>query len=120
MVIRIASVVVSLAGVFALITGVIFWTGHALNLISMHMLLGFVTVAGLWVAAVGQAFARGGSRVLALVALVIGAATLYVGLYQTTLKIGDFRWLIQVLHLVLGILTIGLSHMAAARYRRGL
>jgi hypothetical protein len=118
MIIRIASVVVSLAGGLALITGLLFWAGTALNLISMHMLLGFLTVAALWVAAVGQALARGGSWFFAVGALALGAATIYVGLHQTTLGFGDSRWVIQALHLVLGILTIGAGHMASARYRK--
>jgi hypothetical protein len=35
------------------------------------------------------------------------------------LMVGDFHWLVEVLHLFLGILTIGLGHIGAARYRKG-
>jgi hypothetical protein len=118
MVIRISSVVLSVAGVLALISGVLFWTGAALNLVSMHMLLGFLSVAALWIVAVGQALTKGGSWITCAAAIVIGALTTYVGIYQKSLMVGPMHWIIQVLHLALGILTIGLGHMAASRYRK--
>ena len=65
MVIRIASAVLTLAGLLALISGVLFWTGTALNLMALHMLLGFLAVGALWVIGVAQAFAERGSWVIA-------------------------------------------------------
>jgi hypothetical protein len=32
--------------------------------------------------------------------------------------VGALHWVIEVVHLTLGILTIGLGHMGAARYRK--
>ena len=120
MVIRIASVVLSLAGILALISGLLFWTGTALNLVSMHMLLGFLSVAALWIVGIGQAFAKGGSWVIAACTLLVGALTIWVGLYQASLLVGPLHWIIDVIHLMLGILTIGLGHMGAAHYRKNL
>jgi hypothetical protein len=119
MVIRIASGVLTLAGLLALILGLLFWTGAALNVISMHMLLGFLAVAALWVVGLAQAFSQFGSWMLAAVALIIGAAMIMIGLNQSLLAAGEFHWVIQGIHLTLGILTIGIGHMAAARYRKG-
>ena len=118
MLIRTTSIVLSLAGLLSLILGLLFWTGMALNLISMHMLLGFLAVAALWVIGVGQAFAKGGSWILAVAAFIVGAMTIVFGLYHASLMVGDFHWVVQVTHLVLGILTIGLGHMGAARFRK--
>lgn len=115
---RIASVVLTLAGVLALISGLFFWTGTVLNLVSMHMLLGFLAVAALWVVAIGQAFSKAGSWIIAACALLVGALTIVIGLYQVSLMVGPSHWVIEVIHLALGILTIGLGHMAAARYRK--
>lgn len=119
MVIRIASVVLSLAGVLALISGLLFWIGTALNFLPMHMLLGFLAVAALWVVAIGQSFSKSGSWIIAASALLVGALTIWIGLYQASLLIGPLHWIIEVSHLLLGILTIGLGHMGAARYRKG-
>jgi hypothetical protein len=118
MVIRIASMVLSLAGILALILGLFFWFGAALNLVSMHMLLGLLAVGALWVIAIAQALSKGGSWVIAAVALIVGALTAGLGLIQSSLMVGDWHWVIQVTHLVLGILTIGLGHMGAARHRK--
>ncbi|MGH7784941.1 MAG: hypothetical protein ACREO5_14005, partial [Candidatus Binatia bacterium] len=71
MVMRITSVVLSLAGLLALISGVLFWTGSALNLITMHMMLGLLAVGALWVIGIGQAFSNGGSRLIAACALLV-------------------------------------------------
>jgi hypothetical protein len=119
MVIRITSVVLSLAGLLSFILGLLFWTGAALNLISMHMLLGLLAVAALWVIGIVQAFSNAGSWIIAACALVVGAVTIVVGLYQSSMMVGEFHWIIQLVHLVLGLLTIGLGHMGAARYRKG-
>jgi hypothetical protein len=119
MVIRIASVVLSFAGLLALILGLLIWTNGALNLIQMHMLLGLLAVATLWVIAFGQVFSKGGSWLIAACALVIGAAMIIIGLTQSALILGAFHWVVQTLHLVLGLLVIGIGHMGAARYRKG-
>lgn len=102
-----------------MIIGLLFWTGTAAKLISMHMLLGLLTVGALWVIGIGQAFANGGSRIIALSAVVLGAVMIAIGLYQSTLMFGEFHWGIQLLHLALGLLTIGMGHMGAARHRKG-
>ena len=118
MLIRYASAVLTLSGALALILGLLFWTGVALNLISMHMLLGFLTVGALWLIGIGQLFCQNRSWVIAVVAFLVGALTVVLGLYQSSIIIGVPRWVIQVTHLLLGILTIGLGHMGAARSRK--
>ena len=34
------------------------------------------------------------------------------------LMVGPLHWIVEITHLTLGILTIGLGHMGAARYRK--
>ena len=119
MVIRITSIVLSLAGLLALILGLLFWAGIALHLISMHMLLGLLAVAALWVIGIAQLFTRGGSWIIAACALVLGALTIIIGFYQASMMVGPYHWVIQLMHLLLGVSMIGLGHMAAERYRKG-
>ena len=120
MVIRIASVVLSFAGLLALFLGLLVWTNSALNLIQMHMLLGLLAVGALWVIGIGQALSNGGSWGVAASALVVGAAMIVLGWTQSSLMVGELHWIIQVLHLVLGLLVIGMGHMGAARYRKSI
>ena len=110
--------VLSLAGLLALILGLLFWTGSALNLISLHMLLGFLAVGALWIIGVAQALTYSGSWMIAIVSIVVGALMVVLGLSQSSLIVGDFHWVIRIIHLFLGLLTIGMGHMAAARSRK--
>jgi uncharacterized membrane protein len=119
MVIRIASIVLSAAGGLALILGLLYWIDGALNLITMHMMLGLLAVGALWVVGIAQAFAKGGSWLIAACAVVVGAITLIIGMVQSSLMVGDFHWVMRLIHLVLGILTIGVGHMGASRYQKG-
>jgi hypothetical protein len=118
MVIRIALIVLNLAGFLALIIGLLFWTGTAQNLVSLHMLLGFLTIGALWIIGIGQALDKGGSWIIAALALALGAAAGYFGMIQSSLFAGESHWVIEVSHLLLGLLTIGLGHMGAARHRK--
>jgi hypothetical protein len=118
MVIRIASIVLSFAGLLALILGLLIWTGTALNLVQMHMLLGLLAVGALWVIGIGQAFSMGGSWIIAAGALVVGGILIFIGMTQASLVVGAFHWIIQLLHLALGLLVIGIGHIGAARYRK--
>ena len=118
MVIRIASAVLTMAALLALISGILFWTGTAVNLIALHMLVGFLAVGALWVIGLTQAFAQHGSWIIAACALIVGAVMIVLGMMQSSLMAGEHHWIIQAIHLALGLLTIGIGHMAAARYRK--
>ena len=118
MVIRYACAVVTIAGILAFVSGLVFWVGGAPSLVTMHMLLGFLTVIGLWTVGIAQALSTGGSWILAAVACIVGALTIYIGMNQAAMLPGEHHWLVQLSHLLLGILCIGVSHMAAARHRR--
>jgi hypothetical protein len=91
------------------------WIDGAVNLISLHMLLGLLAVGALWVIGIGQFFSRSGSGIIAACALIVGAVMIAVGLYQSSLMAGEFHRAIQVIHAPLGLFTIGASHMGAAR-----
>ena len=120
MVIRIASVILSFAGLLALILGLLIWTNTGLNLVQMHMALGLLAVCALWIIGIAQAFYGNGSWLLAACALGVGAAMILIGWTQSALMPGAFHWVIQLLHLVLGLLVIGIGHIGVARYRKGI
>ena len=102
-----------------MILGLLLWSHRAANMVSLHMLLGLLVVATLWVIGIGQAFANSGSWLMAACALIVGALVLVLGMIQSSLMVGELHWIIQVTHLVLGLAAIGIGHMAAARCRKG-
>ena len=117
MVFRITSIVLRLGGALAVILGILFWSGNALSLRPIHMLLGLLVVLSLWIVGIGQAFSSGGSWPLAGGALLLGLLVIVVGMTQSSLLVGPFHWVIQVVHLLLGILAVGIGQLAAARWR---
>ncbi|TMD64432.1 MAG: hypothetical protein E6I91_11045 [Chloroflexi bacterium] len=117
-VITIAVWVLRIAVLAAIILGILFWTGNAENLIPVHMLIGIVAVLSLWVIGLAQGFIRGGSFGLALATFIVGLALAIVGLYQQQWLLGSSHWIIQVIHLLLGLSAIGLGEMINGRTRR--
>lgn len=117
MVVRITSMVLRIAALLALILGLLFWFGIAKNLAGIHMLLGIIVVLSLWVLGGVIATKKGGIG-LAIGAFVLGLIVLYVGMTQRTMLIGDLHWLVQVIHLILGLSAIGLGEAIAGRYKR--
>ena len=92
--------------------GLAFWTGNALGLVDLHQLLGILLVLALWTQAVLAARAGVEPRLVA-VAAVWGLLVPIVGLTQTSLLTGSLHWLVQVIHLLLGIGLIGLAERLA-------
>ena len=117
-VITIAAWVLRIAVLAAIILGILFWTGNAVNLIPVHMLIGIIAVLSLWVIGLAQGFIKGGSFGLALATFVVGLALAIVGLYQQQWLLGSSHWIIQVIHLLLGLSAIGLGEMINGRTRR--
>ena len=117
-VITIAVWVLRITVLAAIILGILFWTGNVENLIPVHMLIGIIAVLSLWVIGLAQGFIKGGSFGLALATFIVGLALAIVGLYQQQWLLGSSHWIIQVIHLLLGLSAIGLGEMINGRTRR--
>ena len=115
--VRVLNIVLSAAGAVALILGLAMWGGLLYGLLGVHMAMGTIVVLGLWALAV-MALARNVARGMAVAALVWGVATLALGPMQTHLMVGGLHWLVQVVHLLLGLGALGLGAMLAGRMRR--
>lgn len=90
------------------VLGVLFWTGHSLDLIPVHMALGEVLVAALWVMAIIGLVARVPVG-QALVAIVWGFVVIGLGMSQMALMPGTSHWIVQIVHLLVGIAAIGMN-----------
>jgi hypothetical protein len=114
-----AQMLVRATFVVQLVLGGLFWTGRALDLVPLHQTIGFLLVFGLWTLAVLAA--RAGVRPpLVALAAVWGLVVAVFGLTQTRLLVGSAHWLIEVLHLLVGIAAVGMAEGLAARVKERL
>lgn len=107
---------VRIVGAILIVLGVLFWTGNADALIPVHMLLGIALVLMLWTLAVLAALG-GVHWGLVVLALVWGLIVPALGLTQTRLLPGSAHWVIQVIHLLVGLGAIGQADNLARRIR---
>src|ERR1017187_9436772 len=123
-VIKISQWVLRISAIIVLVLGILFWT-NTINpdksggIVLVHMLLGILVVLALWTMGIAQGL-RGGSFGLALATLVWGLLTLAIGLFQQRILVDPSspHWIIQVIHLILGLGAIGLGEMVAGRAKR--
>ena len=117
MAVRISLMVLRVAVLFNLVTGIIFWTGNADPLQIVHIVVGIIAVLALWTLGIMQGL-RGGNYGLVAAAIVVGLLLVFIGLFQKGWLTGSNHWIIQVIHLLLGIAAIGLGEMIGGRSRR--
>ena len=105
---------VRISGLIVLALGLALWTGSFPDLRGIHMLAGLVLVISLWAVAL-LAVRAGAPAPLVAVALLWGVLTVVFGLYQAQILPGDMHWVVEVGHLVVGIVAIGLGEALTAR-----
>jgi hypothetical protein len=114
----VAQWVVRITGVLALILGLLLWTGDVpLSLIPVHILLGVVLVLALWLLAATGA-QQGVPLGMCIGVAVLGLITLAFGLTQRGMLPDGTHWIIQGIHLILGMVTVGSGEMIGGRLRR--
>lgn len=94
--------VVRLAGLTQIVLGLAFWSGHAKSLIPVHMLIGMVVVTGLWFLAVFASRA-GLHPALVVLAFTWGLVLPVFGIAHIGLFPGRWHWVVQLIHLLLGL-----------------
>ncbi len=124
-VMKIAQMILRAAFVLVLILGIGFWITPALPaespaLKGVHMLLGIIVVLSLWTIGLAQGFVKGGGNFgLAIGTFLVGLLVAIVGLWQETWKgAGANVELINIIHLLLGLIAIGFGEMVVARTKR--
>jgi hypothetical protein len=100
--------------VIQIVLGLAFWTGNLVGLVDLHQLLGILLVLGVWTQAALAARAGVPAGMVAGAAL-LGVLVVLVGLTQRELLVGSAHWVIQVVHLLLGVGLVGLADSLAVR-----
>jgi hypothetical protein len=115
-----ARMTVRVVGLALLVLGVVIWTGSAGGLVPVHMLLGIVLVPALWTVAV-VARQAGVRPALPAIANAWGVLMAVLGMTQAQVMPGDnLHVAVQVAHLVVGLVAIGLAEaLGTAATRTG-
>src|SRR5919107_2468357 len=109
--------IVRVAGLIQIVLGLMFWTGRGLSLIPVHMMVGAVIVLAMWLIAV-LAWRAGVSRGLALLAVAWGLMLPIFGITHPAILPGRWHWIIEVLHLAVGLGALGFANRLAERTLR--
>lgn len=115
--VTIARGLVRLTAIVQIVLGVLFWTDNATGLIDLHQLSGIILVLALETIVVAAARA-GVDRRMVWLAGVWGVVVVVLGLSQDSLLVGSAHWVIEVLHLLVGLGAIGLAEVLATRVQR--
>ena len=115
---ELARMTVRTTGLVMLALGLLIWTNVARSVVPVHMLVGIVLVAALWAEA-ALALRVGAKPVLPVVALAWGVLTVAFGVTQERIYVLDSHLPVEVAHLVVGIVAIGLGEALASVGRRG-
>lgn len=116
-IVLVARLLLSLFGIALVVLGILFWTGHALSLLQLHMTLGGLFVLCMWVLAVIGFMGRG-TRGFALLVLIWSLIVPALGVTQLSLMPGADHWVVQAVHLLVGLIAMGLGHALARRIGR--
>src|SRR5260370_27048965 len=105
------------SGLLLILLGLAIWSGRADGIIPIHEFLGFVLVLSLWTLAYFGARA-GVTKGLVGAAVAWGLIAPILGLTQANLLANNWHWVIQVLHLLVGLAAIGTGEGLAQRMKR--
>ena len=109
---------IRITGLALVVLGLLLWVDAASGLRSIHILLGLVLVVALVAAAV-LALRAGAKPILPAIAIAWALLTAALGMVQAQLLVGDAHVVVEVIHLLVGIVAIGLGEALAAAGRRG-
>ena len=110
---RILQIIVGLAGLCALVLGLLIWIAN-IDLTDIHILFGLLVTLGLLAMSIIALVARG-LRIWGMVGISYPIILLIFGVAHSNLLVGNLHWLIQTLHTLVGIGALVLTGFLAAR-----
>ena len=105
------------SGSLAVLLGILFWLGYVDSLIPLHIALGVLVTFSLWGAGILVGIEKGGSVGLMVGALGLSLVVMLFGLNQEVIFPGSFHWIVQAIHLLLGISAVALGAPIDRRYK---
>ena len=114
--VNIASLFIRFGGLTLIILGIVIWTGHGAALVNAHMILGILFVLTLWILA-GMGAVVGVSWATVTRTSIWGIVVAWFGMLQRDMMVGETHWIIRVIHLLIGMIAIGMGELTARAIR---
>ena len=110
--------VLRVAALLALILGLLTWFGVDV-VVNVHMILGIIVTLSLWVLGVAAFSVKGGVP-LGIVAIIWGLIVVALGMTQSSIlpEPSPAHWIIQIIHLLVGLCAIGIGEAIGGRHKR--
>src|SRR5215212_7938705 len=100
--VRIIQLIAGIAGLGALVLGLLIWFAEMNVVLPIHMIFGLIVTLGLLIVAIMAVFTSE-LRVLGIIGIIYALIIPIFGLTQFNLLVGDLHWLIRIAHLLVGI-----------------
>lgn len=97
--------------------GVFFWTGHAFDLILTHMIVGLVFASLMVTQGLLAAFSRQ-SSLLVFLDLFAALVVVWLGMRQQQFLPGGSHWVIQTVHLLVGLTAMTITEVVGAKIKK--
>jgi|SRR5215469_5461254 len=111
---RIIQIISGIAGLGALLLGLLIWITDA-NVVNIHMLFGLTVTLALLVMSIIAVSTRG-MRIWGIVGIVYALIVPVFGMTQFNILTGNLHWLIQTAHMLVGIGALALTGIMGTRY----
>jgi hypothetical protein len=112
--ISIPRLLIRITGMLQILLGLVFWSGNAKGLLPVHITSGIIFVISLWTLAY-SAKRLGVSTGLVAFTAVWGLIIPALGASQTSILHGSAHWVIQVIHLLVGLTGMALAEQLVTR-----
>jgi hypothetical protein len=112
--VAIPRILVRITFLIQIVLGFLFWGDKAKSLVPVHVTSGIILVISLWALAVA-AYRVGVERGFVVFAAVWGVIVIGLGASQTNILHGGAHWIIQVVHLLVGLAAVALAEQLATK-----
>jgi hypothetical protein len=113
----VAQWIVRLGGIVQIVFGILFWLRRALGFIPLHMLVGLLVTLAVALLSI-LAWRAKAPAGMVVAGLLLAILLPVIGMTQTQLLLGRWHWIIQVIHLLLGVGALRMGESLATFIRR--
>ena len=110
---KLPAILIHILAPILVVLGFGFWSGHWIGLIPLHRTLGVLFVLSLWGVAIAALVAGHPKKGLAVFTLVWGVVVAALGMTQQRILIGEYHWVVRVLHLAVAMYAMYLANVFA-------